>query len=105
MADRLGATVQANLLRSGTDLDVLVNAGVNVRLSRERPPEAIPPDGGKRDGERLGWTGEHYSFMRAVLQTDLGKELYRKRQTAIEPVSGNAKHNRKIYRLNYRGRS
>jgi transposase len=65
----------------------------------------IPPDGGKRDGERPGWTGGRYSFMRAVLQTGLGKELYRKRQTAIEPVFGHTKHNRKIYRLNYRGRS
>jgi transposase len=65
----------------------------------------IPPDGGKRDGERPGWTGGRFSFMRTVLQTDLGKELYRKRQTAIEPVFGHTKHNRKIYRLNYRGRS
>ena len=65
----------------------------------------IPPDGGKRDGERPGWTGGRYSFMRAVLQTELGKELYRKRQTAIEPVFGHTKHNRKIYRFNYRGRS
>lgn len=65
----------------------------------------IPPDGGKREGERPGWIGGRFSFMRTVLSTDLGKELYRKRQTAIEPVFGNTKHNRKIYRLNYRGRS
>ena len=42
--------------------------------------------------------------MRTVLGTELGKELYRKRQVSIEPVFGNTKHNRKIYRLNYRGR-
>jgi hypothetical protein len=65
----------------------------------------IPPDGGKRDGERPGWTGGRFSFMRTVLQTELGKELYTKRQTAIEPVFGHTKHNRKIYRFNYRGRS
>ena len=65
----------------------------------------IPPDGGKRQGERPGWTGGRYSFMRAVLQTELGKELYRKRQKSIEPVFGHTKHNRKIYRLNYRGRA
>ncbi len=65
----------------------------------------IPPDGGKRQGERPGWTGGRFSFMRTVLGTELGKELYRKRQTSIEPVFGNTKHNRKIYRLNYRGRS
>ena len=68
-------------------------------------PVLIPPDGGKRQGERPGWTGGRYSFMRAVLQTELGKQLYRKRQKSIEPVFGHTKHNRKIYRLNYRGRS
>jgi hypothetical protein len=37
----------------------------------------IPPDSGKRAGERPGWTGGRYSFMRRVLATDLGRELYR----------------------------
>jgi proline dehydrogenase len=32
LADRLGATVQANLLRSPDDVDALVDAGVHVRL-------------------------------------------------------------------------
>lgn len=32
LADRLGATVQANLVRSGSDLDALADAGVHVRL-------------------------------------------------------------------------
>ena len=32
LADRLGATVQANLLRSPADVDALVDAGVHVRL-------------------------------------------------------------------------
>jgi transposase len=64
----------------------------------------IPPDSGKREGERPGWTGGRYSFMRRVLATDLGRELYRKRQQSIEPVYGHTKHNRKIYRFNYRGR-
>ena len=36
----------------------------------------IPPDSGKRKGERPGWTGGRYSFMRRVLATDLGKQLY-----------------------------
>ncbi|HEY2655002.1 MAG TPA: hypothetical protein VGI55_04380 [Solirubrobacteraceae bacterium] len=40
----------------------------------------IPPDSGKRKGERPGWTGGRYSPMRRVLATDLGKQLYRKRQ-------------------------
>jgi transposase len=64
----------------------------------------IPPDSGKREGERPGWTGGRFSFMRRVLATDLGRETYRKRQVSIEPVYGHTKHNRKIYRFNYRGR-
>ena len=64
----------------------------------------IPPDSGKREGERPGWTGGRFSFMRRVLANDLGKQLYRKRQVSIEPVYGHTKHNRKIYRFNYRGR-
>jgi transposase len=67
-------------------------------------PILIPPDGGKREGERPGWTGGRFSFMRRALTSDVGKELYGKRQTSIEPVFGHTKHNRKIYRFNYRGR-
>ena len=64
----------------------------------------IPPDSGKRKGERPGWTGGRYSFMRRVLTGDLGKQLYRKRQQSIEPVYGHTKHNRRFDRFNYRGR-
>jgi hypothetical protein len=64
----------------------------------------IPPDSGKRKGERPGWTGGRYAFMRRVLATDLGRELYRKRQTSIEPVFGHTKHNRKITSFHRRGR-
>jgi len=67
-------------------------------------PVLVPPDGGKREGERPGWTGGRFSFMRRVLASDLGKELYRKRQQSIEPVFGHTKHNRQFYRFNHRGR-
>jgi hypothetical protein len=43
--------------------------------------------------------------MRRVLETDLGKQLYRKRQTTIEPVFANTKFNRRIDRFLRRGRS
>jgi hypothetical protein len=65
----------------------------------------IPPDSRKREGERPGWAGGRYAFMRRVLASDVGNETYRKRQQSIEPVFGHTKHNRKIYRFNYRGRS
>ena len=64
----------------------------------------IPPDSGKRKGERPGWTGGRYSFMRRVLATDLGRETYRKRQKSIEPVFGHTKHNRKFTSFHRRGR-
>ena len=40
----------------------------------------IPPDAGKRKGARPGWDGGLYAFMRRVLATDHGGELYRQRQ-------------------------
>jgi hypothetical protein len=65
----------------------------------------IPPDSGKRQGERPGWTGGRYSFMRRVLATETGKQTYRKRQQSIEPVFGHTKHNRRFDRLHRRGRA
>jgi hypothetical protein len=43
--------------------------------------------------------------MRRVLETDAGRELYRKRQAMIEPVFGHTKFNRRIDRFQRRGRS
>jgi Transposase DDE domain len=42
--------------------------------------------------------------MRAVLETELGDQLYSKRKQMIEPVFGHTKHNRLIERF-HRGRS
>ena len=65
----------------------------------------IPPDAGKRRGARPGWDGGRYAFMRRVLETDLGKRLYGRRQVTIEPVFANTKFNRRIDRFLRRGRS
>lgn len=59
----------------------------------------ISPDCGKRRGERPGWTGGRFSFMRRVPATDHGKGLYGKRQQSIEPAFGHTKHNQRFYRL------
>jgi hypothetical protein len=48
----------------------------------------IPPDAGKRKGARPGWDGGLYTFMRRVLDTERGGELYRKCKAMIEPVFG-----------------
>ncbi len=64
----------------------------------------IAPDSGKRKGERRGWTGGRYSWMRHLLATKLGGELYRQRRT-IEPVFGHTKHNRHFTHFHRRGRA
>ena len=46
-----------------------------------------------------------YEFMRGVLGSEHGKDLYRRRQGMTEPVFANTKFNRKIYRFHRRGRS
>jgi transposase len=74
-------------------------------LASRRIRVLIPPDAGKRKGARPGWDGGRYAFMRRVLETDLGKQLYRKRQQTIEPVFANTKFNRRIDRFLRRGRS
>ena len=65
----------------------------------------IPPDANKRKGARPGWQGGHYAFMRRVLATDQGSELYAQRQTMIEPVFGQIKFNRRCDRFMRRGRA
>jgi hypothetical protein len=65
----------------------------------------IPPDASKRDGPRPGWTGGRYDWMRRVLATELGEELYRTRKQTVEPVFGHTKHNRKFGRFHRRGRA
>src|SRR3954463_10885323 len=65
----------------------------------------IPPDAKKRDGTRPGWDGGLYAFMRRVLATDAGGELYENRQRMIEPIFADTKFNRRIDRFLRRGRS
>ena len=77
-------------------MDKLAGRGIQV---------LIPPDAGKRKGARPGWDGGRYAFMRRVLETDLGKQLYGKRQVTIEPVFANTKFNRRLDRFLRRGRS
>jgi hypothetical protein len=59
----------------------------------------VPPDAKKRTGARPGWDGGLYAFMRRVLATDAGGELYAKRQRMIEPIFADTKFNRRIDRF------
>src|SRR4051812_19689328 len=65
----------------------------------------VPPDAGKRKGARPGWDGGQYSFMRRVLATERGGELYAKRQGMIEPIFAHTKFNRRMDRFLRRGRA
>ena len=65
----------------------------------------IPPDSGLRKGARPGWDKGLYAFMRRVLATEHGAELYRKRQATIEPVFAQMKFNRRLDRFMRRGRA
>ena len=74
-------------------------------LAGDGIPVLIPPDANKRKGARPGWDGGLYAFMRRVLATELGAELYRRRTAMIEPVFADTKFNRKIDRFQRRGRA
>jgi transposase len=62
----------------------------------------VPPDKGARNpNPRL--TGGVYDQMREKLQTDDGASRYAQRMQLVEPVFGQAKHNRRIDRFHRRG--
>lgn len=65
----------------------------------------IPPDASRRKTPRPGWDGGYYAFMRRVLASERGGQLYRQRQPMIEPVFGQTKFNRGISRFHRRGRA
>jgi Transposase DDE domain len=65
----------------------------------------IPPDSSLKEKPRAGWTGGFYDFMRAVLSTERGYELYRQRKETVEPVFGHTKHNRGLRQFRRRGRT
>jgi hypothetical protein len=57
----------------------------------------VPPESGKRKGQRRGWSGGRYSWMRRLLASDHGRELYRQRRQVIEPVFGHTKAQPQIH--------
>ena len=72
-------------------------------VSNKHVQVLIPPDAGNRAGPRPGWTRGRPAWMRQVLSTDFGQELYRKRKQMIEPVFAHTKHNRGIKQFHRRG--
>jgi transposase len=79
----------------GEQMQRIVDRGVQV---------LIPPDTSRKRPTRRNWEGGHYDFMRRVLASQRGGELYRKRQPMIEPVFAQMKFNRGLDRFRRRGR-
>ena len=79
----------------GEQMQSIVNRGI---------PVLIPPDTSRQRTTRRNWEGGHYDFMRRVLASEHGGELYRKRQPMIEPVFAQVKFNRGLDRFRRRGR-
>jgi transposase len=104
---------EAELVNAGvtdTPRVVLADAGYwnteqMQRIAARGIPVLVPPDAHKRNGIRPGRHAGMYAFMRGVLDSEHGKDLYRRRQGMVEPVFANTKFNRKLYRFHRRGRS
>jgi hypothetical protein len=76
--------------------DQIVAAGTQV---------LIPPQSRTRETIRPGWDTGRYAFMRAVLDSPAGSELYHRRAQSIEPTFGQIKHNRGFRQFRPRGRA
>jgi transposase len=89
---------------------VLADAGYwsngHIDSLRERGMTPIvAPDGHSLAGPKRGRRGGPYDFMRRVLATDKGADLYSRRQWMVEPVFAQIKAIRGIGRFKRRGRA
>jgi transposase len=89
---------------------VLADAGYwsNEHIDRLRERGITPlvaADADKRKGPRKTRLGGPYDFMRRVLATDQGADLYSRRQWMVEPVFAEIKQNRRAGRFKRRGRA
>jgi transposase len=89
---------------------VLADAGYwsNDHIDRLRERGITPlvaPDADKRKGPRKTRLGGAYDFMRRVLKTSKGSDLYSCRQGMVEPVFADIKQNRRAGRFKRRGRA
>ena len=65
----------------------------------------VPPDAGLREGTRSGWDKGPYAFMRRVLASEAGHELYKHRKATVEPVFAQNRFNRGFRHFQRRGRA
>ena len=89
---------------------VLADAGYwsneHIDSLRERGiTPLVAADAERSSGPRKTRLGGPYDFMRRVLKSPLGSELYSQRQTMVEPVFADIKQNRRAGRFKRRGRA
>jgi transposase len=73
------------------------------RLTGQGMTVLVPPDAHTRTAPNPSRSGGLYDQMRRRLDDDEGRALYRRRQTAIEPIFGQTKFNRRAGRFRRRG--
>ena len=67
-------------------------------------PVLVAPDKGSRDTPKRWLNSGRASWMRALLQSDPGRERYEKQKQTVEPLFGDTKHNKGFTRFHRRGR-
>jgi transposase len=67
-------------------------------------PVLVAPDKGSRDTPKRWLNSGRATWMRAVLESEQGRERYGKRKQTVEPLYGDTKHNRGFIRFHRRGR-
>ena len=101
----VGALVEAG---AGRPEVVLADAGYwsapDIRqLTGQGLTVLVPPDAHAARAPNRSRTGGLYDQMRARLDTQEGRRLYRRRQATVEPIFGHTKHNRRLERFRRRG--
>jgi transposase len=96
ITDRPGTVLADTGYWHGEQTDQIVATGTQV---------LIPPQSSTRKTPRPGWSEGRYAFMRAVLASDAGRQLYSQRAQSIEPTFGQIKHNRSFRQFRRRGRA
>jgi hypothetical protein len=106
------SAAERELKTAGVDASpgvVLADAGYwsNEHIDSLRERGIIPTVAADttRNRPRKNRLGGPYDFMRRVLATEAGSELYSKRQCMVEPVFAQIKTNRRIERFKRRGRA
>jgi transposase len=74
-------------------------------VANKHIPVLVAPDKGSRATPKRWLNGGRATWMRALLASEHGRELYGKRKQTVEPLYGDTKHNKGFIRFRRRGRT